>query len=384
MYLLIIALISLSAAAIDFIAPALHAISTNIEADYAKVQLLISAYSIAYAVALLFVAPLCERFGRAPVLISGLVVALLSTLLSILTENINNLVLLRVIQGASLSVAPVIARSMAYDLFSGESLKKAMSTISVVSAVVPLAAPIVATAVLMKYEWSYLYILLSALMVIVLLMALRGVKGITIADKGRATEEKNDLKSKIKVLFENDTFVKGVVFISMSYALILSFVSLSSKYFVEVLSFTQLSYSIVFSFAVLSFMVGSWVYRFFNAASIKLSMAVLSAFIPLMFVDVYKVPLVLSIVFLINFNAGLLMPYGQMLVIRDTGKVVSYAAGISTFIQLSVAALVASLATYIAEFFSYEISFVAIVFSSTLLFFMFSEANSIKREIQYE
>ena len=372
MKLLLILIVAVAAASTDLIAPALHTISQDTGAAYANVQLMLSAFTVSYGVSLLAIAPLCERFGRALVLASGLAVLAAASFASALTQDIWMLIALRIVQGMAAAVGPVIARSLARDLFENDQLKAVMSDISIASAVVPLAAPLGGALLLSMWGWKSLFIGLGLLCTCVFGFAV--LRHNAIMKLGGAVQDATQaisFRSKLGFLFSDRHFRTGTTLISISYALIFVFVSLSSELFRGVLEITQSGYALVYSLAIASFILGSWLARHIDSLSWFLPSVLFCCGALSMLCSAAGIaPIaaaVLGVAFL-NIGAGVLTPSGQFLLLKKSKHLASYAAAFSSFFQLTTAAFVSSLATILAAYVGYQLILAGCLLVSLLPF----------------
>jgi MFS family permease len=86
------------------------------------VQLTLSLFLAAVAVAQIVVGPLSDRFGRRPVLIGGIVVYTAVSLLAVLSPTIEALIGARILHGASACTGIVLGRAIIRDLYDRGSL----------------------------------------------------------------------------------------------------------------------------------------------------------------------------------------------------------------------------------------------------------------------
>jgi DHA1 family bicyclomycin/chloramphenicol resistance-like MFS transporter len=100
--LLIVVLIVVSALnpiAVNMFVPAMPDIMRGLDTDQAAIQLVLSVYLFATAVAQLVLGPLSDRFGRRPVLLGGLAVFVIASVVCTLAPSIEALIAGRVLQG---------------------------------------------------------------------------------------------------------------------------------------------------------------------------------------------------------------------------------------------------------------------------------------------
>ncbi|HEV7915521.1 MAG TPA: MFS transporter, partial [Albitalea sp.] len=96
----------------DLYLPALPTLATQLNAGVGAAQLTLSALIICFGAAQLVCGPLADRFGRRPVLLSGLALYTLASVLSALAPSIDWLIGWRALQGAAMAAAVTCGRSI--------------------------------------------------------------------------------------------------------------------------------------------------------------------------------------------------------------------------------------------------------------------------------
>src|SRR5580698_8885238 len=100
---------------IDMYLPALPVISAELHASAGDIQLTLSAFMLAFGFGQIFYGPMGDRFGRRPVILSGIVVYIVTTIGCVYAADGSHLVLLRFLQGLAACGSVVLARTMVRD-----------------------------------------------------------------------------------------------------------------------------------------------------------------------------------------------------------------------------------------------------------------------------
>lgn len=134
----------------DLMLPALPLLAADLNAPMAAVQLTMSALILAFGIAQLVWGPLADRFGRRPVLLSGLALYALASVGAALAANVMQVVGWRIVQGAALSVPVVCARAMVRDLYEPHEgalvMARALSGLGLIAISAPLLGGVLASA----------------------------------------------------------------------------------------------------------------------------------------------------------------------------------------------------------------------------------------------
>ncbi|MDA1117651.1 MAG: MFS transporter, partial [Proteobacteria bacterium] len=105
-------LFALTALGTDAWLPALPVAARELDAPVAGMQLTVTTYFLGLAAGQLVWGPLSDRYGRKPVLLAGLALALLASAACAAAGSAAALVLARLAQGFGMSAGPVMARTI--------------------------------------------------------------------------------------------------------------------------------------------------------------------------------------------------------------------------------------------------------------------------------
>ena len=159
---LLAGLMALNAFAIDAMIPALPDIGEHLGvAEDNRRQLVIVAYTFGFGFGQLLWGPLADRFGRKPVLATGIILYTLFALLCAVAPSFELLVAGRMLQGASAAATRVLVVAMVRDLFQGEAMARVMSLVFMVFMLVPVLAPSVGQLILLAGPWQAIFLVLA-------------------------------------------------------------------------------------------------------------------------------------------------------------------------------------------------------------------------------
>lgn len=144
-------------------------------ASQAAVQLTFSGFIAAYGGLQLVYGPLSDRFGRKPVLLSGLALALAGSVVAAFAPSLGVLTLARVLQGAGSAAGMVVGRAMVQDLFTGSDRTKMMAFVGMTMGVCPPLAMVVGGQLHVRLGWQANFALMSVLAAVLLVAAWRGL-----------------------------------------------------------------------------------------------------------------------------------------------------------------------------------------------------------------
>lgn len=164
------ALMALNSFAIDAMIPALPQIGQSLHIAHENDrQLVVIAYFVGFASTQLVWGPLADRFGRKPIMASGVGLYGLFALLCAIAPTFPLLIAGRVLMGASAAASRILVVAMVRDLFEAEAMARVMSLVFMTFMLVPVLAPNVGQLILLFASWRAIFIVLavySAVMVI--------------------------------------------------------------------------------------------------------------------------------------------------------------------------------------------------------------------------
>ncbi len=170
-YLIIIilgALSTISPFAIDMYLPAFPEIAVALHTSTARISLSIASYFAGMATGQLFYGPLLDRFGRKLPLYAGMILFIAASILCIGSRSVEWLIAMRFVQALGGCAAQVAAMAMVRDFFHVDETAKIISLLILILSVSPLLAPSVGVFVALHLGWQWVFIVLSAFVILML------------------------------------------------------------------------------------------------------------------------------------------------------------------------------------------------------------------------
>ncbi len=155
-------LIAVGQTGMSLLLPALPAMSQDLHISSQTTQWLVSAYLLGFGPSQLFYGPLSDTYGRRPVLLSGLMMAVLGILLSLFAHQSAGLIIIgRILQGVGAGCASVIARVTLRDRYEGAHLRQAMAYFGIVMAFVPTITPLAGGFLTTHFGWVSIFLTMA-------------------------------------------------------------------------------------------------------------------------------------------------------------------------------------------------------------------------------
>lgn len=146
------------AMSIDSILPGLSSIGASIgNPSNTDLQLLITMIFLGLGFGQLIFGTLSDSLGRKPTVYWGFTIFIISSFLCLQSENLELMLLGRVLQGVGLAAARTISVSIVRDLYVGDYMARIMSFVAVIFILIPMLAPIIGQQILFYFSWQAIF-----------------------------------------------------------------------------------------------------------------------------------------------------------------------------------------------------------------------------------
>ncbi|MGI9333663.1 MAG: multidrug effflux MFS transporter [Gammaproteobacteria bacterium] len=167
----------------DLYTPSLPHLPAYFGTSESAVQLTISLNLMAFSLGQLFLGPLSDRYGRRPVMLTGLGFFTLCGLLCAAAQSVGQLIVVRVLQGLSASVEAVVGLAIINDLFDESGRVRALALWGMAVALAPAVAPIIGGYVHVSLGWRANFVLLAVAGLAVCALVWRSLPESTVPDR---------------------------------------------------------------------------------------------------------------------------------------------------------------------------------------------------------
>jgi DHA1 family bicyclomycin/chloramphenicol resistance-like MFS transporter len=152
----------------DMLFPGIKSMQEDLGTSATAVQQTVSLYFVASAFMCLWHGVLSDAWGRRKPLFIGLVVLVVTSLLSLLATRIEHLWILRTVQGLVVGLGHILCRAVIRDLHSGEVAQKMIAHTTLVQSAGTIILPMLGGWLTWMWGWRALFAFLSAAGVIML------------------------------------------------------------------------------------------------------------------------------------------------------------------------------------------------------------------------
>lgn len=353
----IILLVGCSAqVASDIYSPSLPAIAADLHTSLADVQLSMAIYMMGLAISQLIYGPLSEGLGRKIPLIAGLTIFLVGNLVSLLAPTITILMSGRLIQGCGAGACSTCWRAIFRDTFEGAELAKYGSYFSIIVTLIVPATPALGGYLQACFHWRANSALLMIYSLTTTLMVLIGFK------------ETNQYRhrEKLKLIFIFKTFshiLTSRVFIGytlctfMCYGAFFSWFSVGPVLLIHLAGMTPMEFGWVTLFGGgLATILGGWVngklvtklgiYTMLRAGFVIMLIA---GILMLFFKEIFDVNItaIVTPMIIFYFGVSFIWPNAFAGAFGPFGKMAGYAGALYGFMQISGAAAIGTIVSYL-------------------------------------
>ena len=249
---------------IDLYLPALPMITVDLHGTVGDIQLTLSAFMIAFGVGQIFYGPAGDRFGRRPVILSGLFVYVLASIGCAFAGEATQLVGLRLLQGLAACGSVVLARTMVRDLAEKDQAARAMSLMMACTSIAPMMAPLIGGQILWFLGWRAIFWTLAGIGFFALLVSYFRLPE-TLRPEYRQPLVLSSILKRFGELVRHRAFMGYAFTSSFMFSALLSFLSGSPFVFIEKYGIPPRSYGLIFGGMVVFMTIGS----LFNARFVR-------------------------------------------------------------------------------------------------------------------
>ncbi len=242
---------------IDTYLPSLPAMASEFAVAVAGVERSVSSYLLGLAAGQVLAGPLSDRYGRRPVLLVGLGLALLASLACAYATDADTLVLARAMQGLGTAAMPAAGRAMIRDVWSGDQAARAMSFVLLVMAFAPLVAPLLGGQLYVYFGWRSIFWLLSACSVLLMALVLFRLPETNSRERREGVQLFTYFTAYGQVLASGRAWAY-LLCGGLSYAIMFAYITGSPAVYIGLFGVDPQHFGFFFALNVIALMLGNW------------------------------------------------------------------------------------------------------------------------------
>ncbi|MBE4948477.1 MFS transporter [Chryseobacterium culicis] len=212
--------IPLSGFVTDIYLPSFPSMAKEMMVSEKDIQITLTSYLLSYGISQLFVGGILDSIGRYRPKLIALFLLILTSILITMTNSILLICLLRILQGAAVSVLVVATRAIFVDIYDSERVKHYLSYFTIVWSCGPILAPFLGGYLEKMFNWHANFYFLAGYAGFLFLFEW------FFSEESLPQKKKLDLSENIslyKMMLKNRIFMLGIFILGLSYSIVMLF-----------------------------------------------------------------------------------------------------------------------------------------------------------------
>ena len=251
----------------DMYLPALPHMTQALQTTDALSSLSISCFLLLFGASMLFWGPLSDKYGRKPVLYTGALLYVVSSLFLALAQSICPLLFWRAVQAIGSGGISAMALAIVKDVLRGRAMEKVITWIQTITILAPMLAPVIGGALLAVTDWRGIFACL------LLCGLLAGTGTLLLRETMTHPVQGNAFRTlgRLLVVLRHRGFRCLLLLFSATSMPFMAYLALSSYIFQGLFGLSPQAYSLFFAFNAGMSMLGPLAHeRFFRTAPRRL------------------------------------------------------------------------------------------------------------------
>ena len=330
----------------DLFAPGLPSIASYFKSPESTVSLTIGCNLLGLAISGLIYGPLSDRSGRRPVMMVGFALFTLGSVLCIFATTIYQLILFRFLQGLGGGVSIVVGLASIRDKYNGSDCARMVSLIEMIITLSPGLAPIIGSALITRWDWQVMFVVLTFLAVIGMFVVVMFYKETNTSPRGEKLSFVN-LYTTYGALFKNFHFLAFALIQSLCLSWMVSEYVVLPFVFINHYKIPISHYGFLVSLAFFAYFIGAifsqlLVHRVGVSLMLRLGvfLNLLSAIALMVAVKASQSPYVIVAILVVsNFTAAFITGNGLAKALEFVSQDAGSGAALITFFQFFFSAI---------------------------------------------
>lgn len=252
----LVAITTINPLALNILQPALPEMARTLATDYGTIQLTLSFYLVASALAQIGLGPITDRYGRRPVALAGMAIFVLGSAASVFATSVLMLVLGRIVQAAGGVTGFVVSRAVIRDLYGRDVAASKLGYVTMAMVIVPMLSPLVGGWIVLHFGYTAVFVFMAAAGAVALIFATVDLS---------ETRQKGDSEmgvsfmSAYTFLITSRAFVAHSLTMGFTSATFFTFLAGSPYVVIELQQTSPASFGLWWVIASIAFMFGNFV-----------------------------------------------------------------------------------------------------------------------------
>jgi len=249
------AIAAVPATATDMYLAAMPVIARQWGAPDSRVALSLVLWFVSFSVFLLICGPLSDKYGRRPVLLTGLTSFTLATVACALSGNVAQLIAFRILQGIGAAGPSSMCMAICRDRYEGVQRKHILAWIGIILGLAPMLAPSLGATLLKFVHWRAIFVTQAIVGGAVLLGSWRFFRE-TAAE--RVSGRRLSLMGRYIQLARNRRYVLCVTAMGLIVGPFFGFIALAPIVYLRIYGLSNHAFGLLFGLNALMGMLGAF------------------------------------------------------------------------------------------------------------------------------
>ena len=318
--------------------PVIPVVKEALRLTDAEAQLTFSVALFCMAFATLVYGALSDRYGRRPLLLSGLSIFLFGSVMAFLADSVVTMVIGRSLQAIGAACGVTLVRAIASDVYGPGRLVKAIAYLTMFYTLGPMVSPLVGGLLIDTLGWRSVFVFALLVGSLILAGAYFAIPETRATDK---PAQENLLRGYSELLGQI-RFSSFVLQTGFSTGTFLTIATASSGFMKELLGRPSFEFGLYFLLFPIGFLCGNFISTRLSGRVVNENMVMAGATLSFVTVAVQSAfllsghinPLVLFVPgFFVTMAQGISLPFGQAAAMAVNPQLVGMAAGLGVFMQ---------------------------------------------------
>ena len=334
---------------LDMYLPALPILVEEFGVTEGGLNVSLNAGIIPAAVATIIGGTLSDRYGRKPVMIISMLLAIVGCLCCALSRGVVMLSIMRGIAGIGSGSVCTVANAMLKDSFAGKRFQRNMTILQSVAAVGPIFAPALGSFLINISSWRFIFYFLAAGTFVTMVPMLISTE--TLPAENRFSNKFSDVLEETVQIAKTPAFSLFLGIIALLTIPIWAYVAVSSYVFITDFGLSNTGYGVYYAVGTAFSVMAPFIYlllaKKLNSrmiVRITILLMLMSGVMLLTIGEINPVLLILCVVPM-YFSEGIIRPLGLVILLDEYSYVAGSASALVSFVVNIVGAIGTALAT---------------------------------------
>ena len=255
--------------ATDLYMPSLPEMTAYYQTTSSVTSYTMTIFFIFMAIGILILGPMSDKYGRKPILLGSILVALTFSIICAISPSIWLLIAARAIQAFGAGGMVAIATALIRDSFEGKEMSNVLSITQAIVLLAPMIAPIMGAVILAYFSWKMTFVALAVLFFITLI-------GVFLLEETLPSEKRvsgSTLKSILGLtsVMKDMKFTGLLCVVALLLAPFMAYLTLASYIYIDGFKLSESAFSLYFAGAACIGLIGPFLYMRIGSSSVKKS-----------------------------------------------------------------------------------------------------------------